>query len=565
MQYVLRNAYCASREMPDLLHSLLGRDLGHLRIVAGMWGIELTSATAQTAVGELCTSLLDPLLLTEILEALPAEARVALATLAVEKGRIPWAAFTRRFGEIREMGPGRRDREQPHLRPVSPAEMLFYRGLLARAFFDTSSGLQEFAYIPEDLLKLIQEHGANLAATVRPEPLGHPAAAAERAHVIPADDHILDDATTLLASLRMGWDAPPHPLRVPQRVLLDLLSAARLIRDSTPQSDPVKAFLEAPRPEALGMLVNAWQASEAFDELRQLPTLLFEGEWNNLVLQTRNALLGFLETVPKEKWWSLSAFVSAIKEKHPDFQRSAGDYDAWFIRRQSDGEYLRSFDYWDEVEGALIRYFVTGILHWLGRVDLAAPEQGKEPGAFRMRSEGLQAESANVEQSRLFVSSPGRITAPRSLPRAARYQIARFCDWEDSRAEEYRYRVTASSLEKARAQKLKVAHLLALLQKHAAAPLPPAFVKALKRWEVNGAEARVENQVVLRVSRPEVLEMLRKSRAARFLGEPLGPTAAIVKPGAGSKIVAALAEIGLLAEDKSGKPPAVLGKKRATR
>jgi hypothetical protein len=78
-------------------------------------------------------------------------------------------------------------------------------------------------------------------------------------------------------------------------------------------------------------------------------------------------------------------------------------------------------------------------------------------------------------------------------------------------------------------------------------------VKALKRWEVNGPEARAEIQVILRVSRPEVLEELRKSKAGRFLGEPLGPTAVIIKAGAQVKVMAALAEIGLLAEDDSTK------------
>ena len=69
---------------------------------------------------------------------------------------MPWAAFARQFGEIREAGPGKRDREQGYLNPVSAAETLFYRAFLARAFFDTASGAQEFAYIPEDLAKLIK-------------------------------------------------------------------------------------------------------------------------------------------------------------------------------------------------------------------------------------------------------------------------------------------------------------------------------------------------------------------------------------------------------------------------
>jgi hypothetical protein len=96
---------------------------------------------------------------------------------------------------------------------------------------------------------------------------------------------------------------------------------------------------------------------------------------------------------------------------------------------------------------------------------------------------------------------------------------------------------------------LKVNQLLSLLAKNAASEIPPAFIKALKRWELNGAEARVEVQTVLRVSRPEVLEELRESKAGRFLGESLGPITVIVKPGAQSKVLASLVELGLLAED----------------
>ena len=97
-------------------------------------------------------------------------------------------------------------------------------------------------------------------------------------------------------------------------------------------------------------------------------------------------------------------------------------------------------------------------------------------------------------------------------------------------------------------QGLKVSQLLGLLAKNAASGIPPAFVKALKRWEANGTEARVETHTILRVSRPDVLEELRKSKAGRFLGETLGPVTVIVKPGAQARVLAALAELGLLAE-----------------
>ena len=107
--------------MPDLFTYLQKHDLEHIRIVAGLWGLELDSKEAETAAKELRASLLDPELLTEILEALNPEAQSALEALVAKNGRIPWAEFARRFGDIREMGPGKRDREKPHLNPVSTA------------------------------------------------------------------------------------------------------------------------------------------------------------------------------------------------------------------------------------------------------------------------------------------------------------------------------------------------------------------------------------------------------------------------------------------------------------
>lgn len=526
--------------MPDLLASLQTHDLGHLRIAAGLWGLELDSVEADPAAEELAASLLDPELVAEILDSLSAESRAALTALSISEGRLTWAEFTRRFGDIREMGVGRRDREKPHLKPASPAESLFYRALLARAFFDTDKGPQEFAYIPEDLLPLIQG-SIQAAADTAAETLGRPASPGERGTEYPATDRILDDATTLLAALRMGRaDYPSEPR------MRSLLGAAKILKGAVPQADVVRKFLEAPRADALKMLGDAWLASDSFNELRLVPTLACEGEWTNQPQEAREFLLNLVEAIPAGKWWSLPAFVRAVKEKYPDFQRPAGDYDSWFIKRKADGAYLRGFSYWDEVDGALLKYFVH-TLHWLGLADLAGAESGGPVTAFRLATLGGEKE----EKGKIGISSNGRLLVPRTFSRAARYQIARFCEWEDEKPDEYPYRITASSLTRAGEQGLKVEHLLSLLVKYSEAGVPPQLVKTLKRWEVNGTEARVQSQVVLRVSKPEVLEELRKSRAARFLGESLGPTTVVVKTGAQSKVLAALAELGLLAEDES--------------
>ena len=168
--------------MPDLLTSLQKHDLGHIRIVAELWGLELESNETESAAKELSASLLDPNLLADILEALNPEAQAALQALTDKSGRMPWPEFTRRYGNIREMGAGKRDREKPHRNPASTAEILFYRSLLARAFLDTPNGPQEFAYIPDDLFEIIRRGGSRSAPTTPVEPLGRPALLREKAH-----------------------------------------------------------------------------------------------------------------------------------------------------------------------------------------------------------------------------------------------------------------------------------------------------------------------------------------------------------------------------------------------
>ena len=534
--------------MPDLIHSLLKQDIGHLRIVAEFWGLELESIEADSAREELSASLLDFELLAELMDALSPQADSAITDLVNSGGRIPWATFTRKYGDIREMGAGKRDRERPHLKPASTAEMLFYRGILARAFFETDKGSQEFAYIPDDLLLLIEsrEAGAEEQPAVA-EALGRPASPKEVGTIIPANDHILDDATTMLSAIRMGrsnWLRSIPSGQFDPR-LQALLTSAKLVKKNILNPEAVKTFLERPRAEALKTLQDAWMESATFNELHLVPGILCEGEWTNQPQETRDFLLNLLDAIPEGKWWSLGAFVRDVKTKYADFQRPAGDYDSWFIKRESDGVYLRGFSYWDQVDGALVKYFITGVLHWLGQIDLSIAEGATEPTAFRVTS----IDGKKEERGKIAVSSNGRITIPRDAPRVVRYQVSRFCEWDEPKKDDYLYHITTRSLTSAKEQGLKAEQLLVLLAKHTNGNVPPSLVKALKRWEVNGTEARAESQVVLRVSKPEVLEEMRKSKAAKYLGDILSPTAVVVKGGAIQKVMEALTELGLLADD----------------
>lgn len=549
--------------MLTLEQTLYTQDLGYIQIVAELWEIPLEASGLQDALLSLTAALVEPGRLLEMLQNLPQEGREALDDILRNQGMLPWSLFTRRYGEVREMGPGRRDRERPYLHPISTAEMLWYRALIGRAFFDSPQGPQEFAYIPSDLMQLMPQPQASQGAT-----LGRAATPAERAVVIPANDRILDHACTYLAALRLGfseseiaalsaiWQASaarsPYPLT--PKVLQAILNAASLTdANNMPVPDTTRHFLELPRSKALAQLARIWRHSTSFNELRLIPGLVFEGEWQNDPLQARYAILDFLATLPKGIWWNLNSFIEAIRQTQPDFQRPAGDYDSWYIRREASGEFLRGFEHWDDVDGALIRFTILGPLHWLGFIHLAAPAPDAPPTAFRFSAwaeallTGVPPEDMDQENETLLISSDARIRVPRLVPRSARYQLARFSEWSGQSDDVYLYRLTPASLQRAKSQGLRVNHLLTLLQRYALT-VPPSLTKALQRWQEHGTEARVERLLVLRVRTPDMLNMLRASRAARFLGEPLGPTAVIIKAEAQEKVLSILAEMGYLGE-----------------
>ena len=563
--------------MPDFIKSLQERDLGHLRIVAEMWGVDLENLEARAALQHLGQALLNRTAIEGMVKELPGEARTALEDLRRNDGRLSWQLFTRRYGIVREMGAGRRDRLQPQRNPASPAEMLWYRALVARAFFDTPSGPEEFAFIPDDLLTLLPpSQGPGSQA------LGRYATPGERLYVLPASDRLLDHACTLLAALRLGlppeaiaahaelWNLPVTAAVAPltPAALQILLSCTGLLDASCMlQPEPVREFLEASRGEALVKLVRAWLVSPQFNELRLLPGLSAEGEWQNDALQARQSVLDFLRTVPgsgapgnateERPFWSLDALVEAVHQKVPDFQRPAGDYDSWYIRNLASGEFLRGFEHWERVDGALIRYLVCGPLHWLSILDLAASGPLDDPAshltAFRYSAwaakllKGEPPEGLPAEEAAIQVRSDARLVVPRLAPRPVRYQLARFGVWEKEHPDHYQYRLTPASLLHASQQGLTTNHLLTLLRRHAPT-ISPSLVKAIERWERNGLEARLQTVSVLRLSTPELLQEVRNSRAARFLGEPLGPTTVIVKTGAMDKVLAVLAEMGYLGE-----------------
>ncbi|MCC6187584.1 MAG: hypothetical protein IT318_01005 [Anaerolineales bacterium] len=605
--------------MPDLRRVLSDYDLGLLRLVSELWGRpDLAARSQREAVDELVGRMLQPEAAAAVVAELPPEARAAFETLA-QVGRQPLAAFTRRHGELRAMGPARREREKPWANAPSDTEQLWYRGLVGRAFFNEGTRLEEFVFIPDDLRALIYVGPAEPPGALAAEPPGRPLGqgndgqpAAGGGGPEPIDEGrgtedeapmpAAHDAVTLLAYLQVnavrgealaqllppspsaadkppGASLPAHPharlysatytlthalLQPPALPLyLHLLRDLGLITGGLGREvvklDPerVQPFLQSGPAERQRQLAEAWREARGWNDLLHLPGLAFEGTaWSNDAYAARQAVLKLLAGVPAGVWWSLPAFRAAVKDRQPDFQRPAGDYASWYIRDAATGAYLRGFENWERVDGALVEWLITGPLSWLGLAALTPPD-APEPG-FRLTPAGAallgQAgwETGQAAPPPPFDLTPaGVLRVPAGASAYDRFQAARISEWRPPEpGPVYVYALTPAALGRAARKAITPARIRQFLERGAPGhPALPALAAALERWARRGPEAALCDVAVLRLAGPELLDELRRHPRLRdLLGEALGPASVAVRRDDLAAVRAALAELGVLVD-----------------
>ncbi|HID88379.1 MAG TPA: hypothetical protein EYP52_01515 [Anaerolineae bacterium] len=306
------------------------------------------------------------------------------------------------------------------------------------------------------------------------------------------------------------------------------------------------------------VMVEAWREDSTWNDLWHVPTLRPDdtGSWRNNPLLAREALLRHLGACKLDTWYALETFIAAVKAIDPDFQRPDGDYSTWYIRDAVTGQYLSGFESWDAVEGALIRYLITGPLAWLGLVDLGAEREGGPPTVFRLSPDGAaflgKADPpVRPEPPPLVVRPDLTILAPAGR-RYERFQLSRVADWVRT-GDPYLYRITPTSLERARRQRIPLERIVAFFEEATGGRVPKTLRPALARWVRHGTEVRLTRGILLRVRDEGLLrELTADPSTRRYIREVLGPTAALVAPGDWPRLVQALVERGVLPEVKVG-------------
>ncbi len=536
--------------MRTLEQALFEHELITLRVIGEWWELDLTGLDKPACVRALAQTLAGLDLKTEMRYLQPEEA-AALQALVDAGGRMPVAAYSRQHGEVRTMGPGRMEREEPWFDPVSPAEVLWYRGFLFRGFDEAGDTLAEFYFVPHELLDNLPAPAREEDGSISFAPVSPPATFSQ------APTSAVDDLTTILSLAQR--ESPPteepgevsaflqdaNPARF--RLLLRLAVEQKFLRQ-TPEglkpSRPAVEWLQLGRESQLRALAGAWQQS-GFNELRHTPGIVCEGSgWSNDPLAARAILL---ETAPRnEAWYSIESLIAAIRQLKPDFQRPDGNYDTWYIRDLAADAYITGFANWDLVEGRLLHFLIAGPLHWLGLVEVAEDKYRLANRALRwLAHEPPVEESVSVP---LMVQPDATLLVPHNANRHYRFQAARFAEPEPYEAERpYRYRITPRSLSQAIAAGITSERMLAFLVQAGGREVPTSVRRAIERWATKGVEGRLQEAFVLRVQEPEILDtLLADPRTRAYMGERLGDLSVLISHEQWREFRDATARLGLL-------------------
>ncbi len=482
-----------------------------LQVIAELRGAFLDAAdNRREAVELLAAQASDPtsiLMAYQELTEYHLQAQAALDKLLSEGGEMVEAQFSREFGGIRQMGPARLEREMPWHHPESVAELLYYYALIGRGFKGAGQNAHTIVYIPSDVVPWLPNPTAQEGAGSLPLV---PVPAPPASRMLITEDAFLEDLGTLLGFLHtepFRLNADGHPLaedlrQVRQRMynpgalqtedqpeanhspesirlslLLHLANQLGWLRLNNGQvrlnGNRVYSFLEQTRDEQRTTLWESWRASPEWNDLCRVPDLhcTESGNWSNDPHQTREAVLDLVRNLQPGAWYSQADVINAIREHAPDFQRPTGDYESWYIRSHTTQEFLRGFDHWDQVEGALLRFLFGGPLHWLSALDIAEPSAGDDL-LISLSQSGLRwlGQDAGipdeVRRRPLVIDEDFRIKVTPGTPLTDRFRVERFAQWQSSYPH-FVYQINQRSLARALEENIPPQRVLEFLRSHA--------------------------------------------------------------------------------------------------
>lgn len=555
--------------MLNLLASLQQMDEAILKSIAQYWGVNINRLESREIPRALEAEMRNPETASRIWDKLDDVQRGALQMLISSKNQLQAPIFERMHGEIRRLGRGGIERENPINHPKSVAEGLFYRGLIFVGYATTETGSREIVYIPSELINALPTHKTTYddLGDFVPENMPTPTRlnrdeiqleaieADYLENITVADTTIIDDMTTLLGYLQVHGGhithrtlspddqamLTPHllndnPARLAFMLQIGVSSELIDLQDgiARPQRGTVKRWLEAKRSEQLQILIDAWLESAVYMELWQIDGLYPEPEtWLYDAVSPRKVFLDCLrDFTPSGEWWSTDDLIMIIKEIEPDFQRPNGDYENWYIRND-EGEYLKGFDSWDAVEGAVLEFYLFAPMVWLGLVDTAEDAARLNAYGRALLSHEKLPNPPHADEP-IIVTADGVLQVSRRASRMDRFQVMRFTTWVNRAGDgtPYTYKISMEGVKRGAEQGINTNNIEVFLKRIMGADsLPPTLAKQLETWGDTAKQTvSLEEMLVLRTTAPETLDaILEEPTLRRYCGARLGAMAVAVR------------------------------------
>jgi hypothetical protein len=200
------------------------------------------------------------------------------------------------------------------------------------------------------------------------------------------------------------------------------------------------------------------------------------------------------------------------------------------------------------VEGALLEFYLSGPMHWLGMVDLAED-------AARMTAYGRafisdeQWPQPNIPVDKIIVQDDGTMLISRRVPLIDRFQAMRFTAWDAAGdGSPYTFKLNADGIKRATTQGIGNDNIIAFLSRVLEGkPLPQTITKLLEAWQSGPtSNATIERLMVLRTTSTETMDFIVNTPALRrYLGSRLGDMATVVRADQWEDLRDALGEQGI--------------------
>ncbi|MGC9395651.1 MAG: helix-turn-helix transcriptional regulator [Anaerolineae bacterium] len=482
-----------------------------------------------------------------ILVGLAPDAKAALRVLLMVGGQMAQGDFIYRFGVLRSYRPWREDSPvAPWETPVSPTEVLFYRGLVFPINLGTRDRPQPAIVLPLEYHAILSNLLSLPQFPPSPSPYSSPTSSPSLL--------LLSDLFTWLSFLNRETVRPLHGRWLPPSALRALSAWFEIDEMSVPLRSerkwPYPAFLHylAERAGLVGITSGALKpTAESLAWLETPEPARWQALWDawsaqtqdNARLWTRYHLPLAAEDDPPARFGQLCDALQSLLSGSPLPQQTLSG----LLQMQApalfrpDTAYQNWADLDSEAQAAYrdvmlkaVDALLTGPLAWFGIVRVV--DEGviltTAGAALWGREGGIWPPVTSAPGLVVRVESDPKIAAPAlwlhavaqplegatGLSPVQRLHLERFAPPDPDTPDAYR--LEAATVISAYQQGYTVEGLLTLLEA-AVGPLPPLLVGTLYRWAETLTQVQVRQIIVLETRDPALLQALTRERRIREL------------------------------------------------